>query len=73
VAEFAFEAGAAGLGVLPWFVQRWMWLVGGMAVGGYLLLGDGAVTGTARDMWGAGLLVGSPVFLILIPRWWNSI
>ena len=73
VAEFAFEAGTAGLGFLPWSIQSWFWTAGGMALGAYLLLGDGAVAGTASDLWGAGLLIGSPVFLILVPRWWNSI
>jgi len=73
VAEFAFEAAGGGLGFLPWFVQRWILLAAGLALGSYLLLGDGAVTGTARDMAGAGLLIGSPLFLFLLPRWWNSI
>ena len=73
IAEFALPAAGGGFGLLPGFVQRWILLAAGMALGGYLLLKDGAVTGTVSDMWGAGLLVGSPVFLFLIPRWWHNI
>jgi hypothetical protein len=73
LSEVTLEAAAAGIGVGPWFYQRWVWLILGLAAGGHLLLGDGAVTGTASDIWGAGLIIGSPILLFLLPWWWNNI
>jgi hypothetical protein len=71
--ELAGDALGGCGGCLPWAFLRWVLLAAGMVVGGYLLFRDGAVTATATDYWGAGLLVGSPVVLFLLPWWWNRI
>ncbi|HEX8192388.1 MAG TPA: hypothetical protein VF552_05760 [Allosphingosinicella sp.] len=58
---------------LPDYLVRYLLVGLGVLLGMYLLVGDGVIDGSSRDLAGLGFMLGSPFFLILVPRWWHNI